>query len=95
MKTAAETQRNTDDETGNPVFQEVADKEGHGNYRGNASSMIHTTRGSLRRVILKTSAICFSWLGFLALASLGLRWNSPRLGASAEGSICWNQRNSP
>ncbi|MNI74515.1 hypothetical protein D3C73_1306030 [compost metagenome] len=51
----------------------------------NASTMIQTTCGSFRRVILKTSAICFSWLGFLALASLGLRWNSPRLGASAEG----------
>ena len=51
----------------------------------NASSISHGTMGSWRRVILKTSPICFSRLGFLTFASLGLREKRPRFGASAAG----------
>ena len=47
--------------------------------------MSQGTMGSWRRVIWKTSPICFSRLGFLAFASLGLREKRPRFGASEAG----------
>jgi hypothetical protein len=53
----------------------------------NTSSISHGTMGSWRRVILKTSPICFSRLGFLTFASFGLREKRPRFGASFAAGV--------